>query len=242
MPNGLTASTPLRRCPSRCPAARSSRRRCRPCRGTARASLRRRRRRRRGGIHAGWWMPVRSCLVVHVVVHTFLVESVRWMGRQPEAGRAQRPQALLHCIMSLPGRVMPSGGSCRGSGLRERGCVRHLLGCSPRCRRVGSRPPATSRFGRRSIVSSWAMNAAVIEDTAPTPMPSPIVTSSCRRTGARLSMTTSAISREALAAGVLRRDGVGVLETGHGDHLVAALLGLQRHLDDRSVDARSSRR
>ena len=83
-----------------CPAARSSRRQCRPCRGTARALLRRRRQQRRGGIHVGWWMPVRccpcSCRCSHVPCREF-----QWMGRRPEAGRGNVPRRCrLHHVAS----------------------------------------------------------------------------------------------------------------------------------------------
>ncbi len=88
-------------------------------------------------------------VLVHVVVHTFLVESFNGWGDSRKLAEATSP-GVAACIMSLPGRVMPGGGSCRDSGLRERGCVRHLLGCSPRCRRVGSRRPARVGRPRRS--------------------------------------------------------------------------------------------
>ena len=81
-------------------AGRSSRRQCRPCRGTARALLRRRRQQRRGGIHVGWWMPVRccpcSCRCSHVPCREF-----QWMGRRPEAGRGNVPRRCrLHHVAS----------------------------------------------------------------------------------------------------------------------------------------------
>ena len=55
--------------------------------------------------------------------------------------------------------------------------------------------------------------------------------------GARLSITTSAISLSRLPLGCFGVDGVGVFEARHRDDLVALGLRLQRHPDDRPVDA-----
>ena len=225
MPNGLAASTPAA-------AVRRHRRDGRRADDAGPAEVRRQRRADadRGGAREEATPVVEACsivvLVVHVVVHTFLVECFDWTG--------ETVRKTVEC--SLPRRC-----TCKSCRFRIVSCqaadpaavavfervVVFVTSWNVR-RDVDRRDRRPPRRGvpPPSIVSSWAMNAAVIEETAPTPMPSAV--DGHRRVAERCEVVDHHVGdlAEALAAGVLRRDGVGVLEAGDGDHLVAALLGL----------------
>ena len=172
----------------------------------------------------------RSILSLFMSLFTFLVG---WL-MDGESKRMAPQRSVPWCCtrMMRTGSVTPSGESCRGSGLRGRGCVRHLLGCSPRCRRAGSpRLDKTLRHDREQLGDGRRGDRGHGADAD-------AVADGHRGVAVQGEVVDDDIGylRQPLPARMLRSDGVGVLEAGDGDDGVAALLGAQRHLDDRAVD------